>query len=1505
MGRTIAAWLLLTGCATTVCYAGGPAGAVAMTTIMARVAQADEQPLNPKGEASALLKQAREAMDEGRLETAESFITQAEALDVSFGLLHFGDTPKKARRQLAKLQKAANKQAQRPSAQFDPNGQQQSPTTGSAPMSETPGDALPSESLYDARSVAERHLKAGRRALETGNLPAAEHHYRKALEQGATFAPEEDSPQKLGGDIERAGGSLNAAAPTQPFTRMGPPPADEGHPLGPAAEQNGGRLMPAMNLDGGSSPFGVPQTTPPTDAEIAMPLPSASGSGSASPLRSAREQSDLLLLGARRAVAVGDTPRARQLVDQAASLGVEYAFQEDQPAKVRETIEKFEIFQQQVERGVEPIAARRQHAQLLLEQGEWLLKWNDFDTAERVAVDAQRLGVDFGVFEASPQQLIERIETARRQTATAGGAQPSPVQGAQLQQPPVQQAALQQMPAADAVEPAASAAPIATAPADAATIEARKRQGLQLVAQARAALSEGNLPFAESLARQAEALNVPDTAYAPGEDRPALVLFDIDRNRWSEDAPGTLLGGPPRAAQAPTPQAQRAVYEPARDPTRTMQVQAEEPAPPQFPEGLQLAPTDPNAAQVPAVPENLPSPGVDQSPTRPSENPLQIITWGEQALEAGNLALARTYFQEASRYRDQLDADAQARLDQSLQRVTPVPGAEPSAVRPGDLLPDATEQQRLIANQLSVELARREAAARQQRDQDPQQAIATLEEARAMVEAAGLDSRSREILLRRVDRTIDETRRYIEQMQPRIELNQRNQAIEDAVQREKLVQLETQEKLAQIVDDFNTMMREERFAEAELLARRAEEIAPEEMVVQQLKETSRIARNLSNQLAIRDASAEGFVASMDDVQRSAIPPTADFSFGPTPEWIDLTARRASQGPLDGPRRSPKEIEIEQRLRTPVSVSFRDAPLSEVLGTLAQLAQVNIFLDELGIGEAGITTDDPVTIELSQEVQLRSALDLVLAPRGLAHVIKDEVLYITSEHLRDGHVYPVTYNVADLVMPIPNFIPHGDIGMAGALRDAYGNVGYGTRPGLGSTQPLAVVAGHEGGATNAQIDPNVLAQFTGGGGGGGGANSGVAQSLGFGPGGMGGGAQADFDELIELITTTVAPTSWDEVGGPGSIREFQTNLSLVVSQTFEVHEQIVDLLEQLRRLQDLQVTIEVRFITLNDNFFERIGVDFDFDVDDDIDRPFQVFGKPTAGQKDASQVGVDRDIRDRDHGPSVTVGQSAPGVFSTDLDIPFRQDSFTLAVPQFGGFDASAGASIGFAILSDLEAFFFINAAQGDSRTNVLQAPKVTLFNGQAASVADVSQSPFVISVIPVVADFAAAQQPVIVVLSEGTFLTVQAVVSSDRRFIRLTVVPFFSQIRDVDTFTFTGSTTTTEDSSSEGPDDDTTGRASSMTTVTEGTTVQLPTFAFVSVTTTVSVPDGGTVLLGGIKRLSEGRNEAGVPFLNKLPYVNRLFKNVGIGRETQSLMMMVTPRIIIQEEEEALILNNP
>jgi general secretion pathway protein D len=351
---------------------------------------------------------------------------------------------------------------------------------------------------------------------------------------------------------------------------------------------------------------------------------------------------------------------------------------------------------------------------------------------------------------------------------------------------------------------------------------------------------------------------------------------------------------------------------------------------------------------------------------------------------------------------------------------------------------------------------------------------------------------------------------------------------------------------------------------------------------------------------------------------------------------------------------------------------------------------------------------------------------------------------------------------------------------------------------------------------------------------------------------------------------------------------------VISQTQAVHEEIADLLEQLRRLQDLQVTIEVRFIRLSDRFFERIGIDFDMNIEDrTIGTADLVPGAPFEPGRQSATVGLL---------PPVTGISPFPN-FTADLDIPFRQGGFNVGVPPvFGGFDPNSAATFGFAILSDIEAFFLIEAAQGDARTNILNAPKVTLFNGQQAFVADTIQQPFVIGVIPVVGEFVAAQQPVIVVLNEGTMMTIQAVVSDDRRYVRLTVVPFFTEVGDVQEFTFEGRESSTSSSSSSVDDDDDgkneTEEESEEQTNRSGVTVQLPAFQFVSVVTTVSVPDGGTVLLGGIKRLSEGRNEFGVPLLSKVPYINRLFRNVGIGRDTDSLMMMVTPRIIIQEEEE-------
>ena len=54
----------------------------------------------------------------------------------------------------------------------------------------------------------------------------------------------------------------------------------------------------------------------------------------------------------------------------------------------------------------------------------------------------------------------------------------------------------------------------------------------------------------------------------------------------------------------------------------------------------------------------------------------------------------------------------------------------------------------------------------------------------------------------------------------------------------------------------------------------------------------------------------------------------------------------------------------------------------------------------------------------------------------------------------------------------------------------------------------------------------------------------------------------------------------------------------------------------------------------------------------------------------------------------------------------------------------------------------------------------------------------------------------------------------------------------------------------------------------------------------------------GIKRFGGESVLAGTIIMRQRGSKLHAGKNVGIGRETDSLMMMVTPRIIIQEEEE-------
>lgn len=86
-------------------------------------------------------------------------------------------------------------------------------------------------------------------------------------------------------------------------------------------------------------------------------------------------------------------------------------------------------------------------------------------------------------------------------------------------------------------------------------------------------------------------------------------------------------------------------------------------------------------------------------------------------------------------------------------------------------------------------------------------------------------------------------------------------------------------------------------------------------------------------------------------------------------------------------------------------------------------------------------------------------------------------------------------------------------------------------------------------------------------------------------------------------------------------------------------------------------------------------------------------------------------------------------------------------------------------------------------------------------------------------------------------------------------------------------------------------------------TVQLPTFNFTTVNTTVTIPDGGSALLGGVKRASTGSVERGVPVLGKVPGLSRFFRNRAIGQQYSSSMMRANARVVILDEMDQELLD--
>lgn len=1124
-------------------------------------------------------------------------------------------------------------------------------------------------------------------------------------------------------------------------------------------------------------------------------------------------------------------------------------------------------------------------AQAALLKARQALAMGDLATALELVAQARQTGVDFRGANDSPEGVEAMISRQRQlmQMSQAGDAQQFNQQAAdflleqaewllqfgdidtcetlvnQAKKFPVDFATASRQPANLEARIAARR----QAPAKPSEVAPEVREVMKLVSQAQLAMDRGAWTEAEHLVHQAKAFGVSDDALPAEMPRPWQLELQIASSMRATGSATAAF----ETREMGRSQVTSAEYRSDNDATRNAQVS--------FTSGLDAR-----------------------------QRGEQLYGLAKQAMAAQDSQRAQEYLLMAKEYWQDLDAATQRALQDDLNQFQ-APPSRPSVNDGEEIdLGQMNEQEQKLFRDMQSHVLRGRAEIERLVASNPRQAMERMVELRAQVAYSQLQDDNKRPLLRIIDRDISEIQRYLQDNWSEIENQEANVQRRGNWENSLDRKYDVEKQIQKLVEDFNRLNSEQRFAEAEMVARQAFDLNPDDQVVVMMMERAKIQNRKAMLDDIRSIREQGMWDMERNVLEAAIPIDSNtpYLFNNPSEWkirsMERVAREVRQR-----YNSESEQYIHELLRTlRIQGDFRGT-LGEAISQLSAQAGVNIVLDHLALANESVGTNTPVNVTLTQAISLQSALDLIVKSVGLTFAVDNEVIKVTTRNAMRGQLRTKQYYIGDLIAPVRanhgptemNFIsPHPLYNQSGTL------LGQNQVPpgaGMAGATPISPVAmGQQlppgmGNSPWGQMSPWMADPHYGYGYG---AQRGMPVFSSVGAPQLGGITEGDFQELMRLIRNTIGDRDeWSENGGESTMEPFVNTLTLLIRTTDRNHDEIRDLLEKLRELLDVQIVVEVKFITLADSFFERIGVDFDFRINDN------------SGLNPAA-------IPDRVN-PSRIVGRDLdPAVFlpTQDLDIGFTQNSFASAVPRFGGFDANTAANFGFAILSDIEVFLLIQASKGDSRTNIMQAPTLTMPNGQGGTLIDAETRPFVVGVIPVVGDFAVAQAPVVTWINDGTSLSVNASASHDRRFVRLSLVPHFTQITDVKEFTFDGRRTTRRSSNNFlndlfNPRGNNGGNGNGdadddleLVVENQGITLQQPVIAQTTISTVVNVPDGGTVLIGGVKRMSESRVERGVPFLSNIPYVNRLFKNVAIGRETTNLMMMVTPRILVQAEEE-------
>jgi len=369
---------------------------------------------------------------------------------------------------------------------------------------------------------------------------------------------------------------------------------------------------------------------------------------------------------------------------------------------------------------------------------------------------------------------------------------------------------------------------------------------------------------------------------------------------------------------------------------------------------------------------------------------------------------------------------------------------------------------------------------------------------------------------------------------------------------------------------------------------------------------------------------------------------------------------------------------------------------------------------------------------------------------------------------------------------------------------------------------------------------------------------------------------DSSRLESMIRENVAPTSWE--GGDGLIT-IQNNRVLIVRNTKEAHAQVAKLLADLRQAVGILVDIEARFLKVEDSFLEDVGLDLRGLGDQSAG------GVPGRGlEKNGDRSG----FRFDDYGQPQQTSPAAPGTIGTgtepglffddggDGDIAGRTEHLfdsTLGGGE-GELDNAGGLAVQYTYLDDTELELILRAVEKRQRSEIITAPRLLVHNNTRANMSVLRHTSYIRDFEVEIAQSAAVANPVVDVVRDGVVLDVRPVVSADRRYITMELRPTVMELQlPIPNF---------------------------VTTLGVGQpiSIQLPRVTLQRVRTTVTMPDGATVMLGGM-RLAEKTNQvSGVPILKDLPGLSFFFSRKGTFVQNKKILILVRAQVVMPYENE-------